>query len=137
MSGQHAVGLLASLNRRPLSLLQSSLKSLGAISLLLVLASQAHAERCQASVYSIHDKDQNGTKTASGIPLNDAVPSIAHKTLPLKSRASVTNLQNGKQQTFIVTDRGPYVKDRCVDLNVAAAILLGCRGLCPVEIGQR
>jgi rare lipoprotein A len=94
----------------------------------------AQAEYCQASVYSTKDTDQNGTQTASGIPLNDRVASIAHNTLPLRSRATITNLKNGRARTFLVTDRGPHVAGRCVDLSHAAAILLGCDGLCPVRV---
>ena len=91
-------------------------------------------EVCIASVYGTKDHDQNGTKTASGIPLNDRVPSMAHKSRPLRSDVVVINLQNGRALTLKVTDRGPHVKGRCVDLSLAAAILLGCKGLCPVRV---
>lgn len=105
------------------------------VGLALVLGSlPAQAERCIASVYSTEDHDQNGTRTASGIPLNNRVATVAHKSLPLRSFANVTNLRNGKTLSLRVTDRGPYVRGRCVDLSVAAAVLLGCAGLCPVMV---
>lgn len=94
----------------------------------------AHAERCTASVYGTKDRDQNGTRTASGIPLRDSLPSIAHKTLPLKSRAWVVNLRTRQAHSFLVTDRGPYVAGRCVDLSHEAARLIGCSGLCAVSV---
>lgn len=104
-----------------------------AAAMLCAFIGSAQAEVCTASVYSVHDKDQNGTKTASGIPLDDRKATVAHKTLPLRSLVTVTH--NGKTMTLPVTDRGPYVRGRCIDLSVAAAILLGCKGLCPVKVG--
>ena len=92
------------------------------------------AETCIASVYGTRDHDQNGTKTASGIPLNDGRPSMAHKSRPLRSAAQVTNLRTGRTALLPVTDRGPYINGRCVDLSHAAAVLLGCHGLCPVRV---
>lgn len=110
------------------------MRFLAAIFVCLILVPAEAMETCTASVYSTQDHDQNGTKTASGIPLNDAIPSIAHKTLPLKSRAWVVNLKTGQGYSFLVTDRGPYIAGRCVDLSVKAARLIGCDGLCSVEV---
>lgn len=102
--------------------------------LLLCLCVPAHAETCIASVYGTEDHDQNGTRTASGIPLNDRVATMAHNSLPLRSYAQVTNHDTGKSLPLLVTDRGPHKPGRCVDLSHAAAILLGCKGLCPVSV---
>ncbi len=101
---------------------------------LTVTVPPALAENCIASVYGTKDHDQNGTRTASGIPLNDRVATMAHKSLPLRSYADVTNTRTGKTLPLLVTDRGPHVAGRCVDLSHAAAILLGCNGLCPVTV---
>lgn len=105
---------------------------------LFALSGTAHAEQCIASVYGTKDHDQNGTRTASGIPLKDSVASIAHKTLPLKSRAWVVNRRTGQGDCFPVTDRGPYFGDRCVDLSQKAARKIGCpvNGLCEVTVGS-
>lgn len=110
------------------------MRSLIAALIYCLLASSAQAETCIASVYGTKDHDQNGTQTASGIPLNDSLPSIAHKTLPLKSRAWVVNLKTGQGHAFLVTDRGPFVAGRCVDLSHKAAELIGCDGLCRVSV---
>lgn len=105
------------------------------IALLLALSiTPAHAEGCIASVYSVHDADQTGTRTASGIPLNDGKATMAHKSLPLKSYATVKVLKSGRTLRLQVTDRGPYVAGRCVDLSVAAARALGVNGLAKVEV---
>jgi rare lipoprotein A len=45
----------------------------------------------------------------------------AHRTLPLNSVARVTNLQTGHSVVVRITDRGPFIENRMLDLSVAAA----------------
>lgn len=45
----------------------------------------------------------------------------AHRTLPFETLVRVTNLSNGKSTTVRITDRGPFVNDRIIDLSMAAA----------------
>jgi len=45
----------------------------------------------------------------------------AHRTLPFDTVVRVTNLSNGKETTVRITDRGPFVNDRIIDLSFAAA----------------
>jgi rare lipoprotein A len=45
----------------------------------------------------------------------------AHRTLPFGTRVLVTDLENGRQVTVTVTDRGPLVPGRVIDLSPAAA----------------
>jgi rare lipoprotein A len=45
----------------------------------------------------------------------------AHRTLPLNSVARVTNLQTGHATTVRITDRGPFIEGRILDLSLAAA----------------
>jgi rare lipoprotein A len=92
------------------------------------------AEECVASVYAVGDSSQPGTKTASGIPLNDNDMTAAHKSLPFGSKVKVTNKKNGNAVTVTITDRGPYAKGRCVDLSRAGAGALGFAGLAPVSV---
>ena len=87
------------------------------------------AEDCVASVYAVGDSSQPGTKTASGIPLDDNVMTAAHKSLPFGSKVKVTNKKSGDAVTVTITDRGPYVKGRCIDLSKAGASALGFSGL--------
>src|SRR5499433_2925114 len=91
--------------------------------LLCLLHIPVRAEDCVASVYSLGDSSQSGTKTASGTPLNDNAMTAAHKSLPFGSKVKVTNKENGHAVTVTVTitDRGPYVKGRCIDLSQAGA----------------
>jgi rare lipoprotein A len=92
------------------------------------------AENCVASVYAVGDSSQPGTKTASGIPLNDNDMTAAHKSLPLGSKVKVTNKKNRNAVTVTITDRGPYAKGRCIDLSRAVAGALGFAGLAPVSV---
>jgi len=92
------------------------------------------AEDCVASVYAVGDSSQRGTKTASGIPLDDNAMTAAHKSLPFGSKVKVTNKKNGHAVTVTITDRGPHVKGRCVDLSKAGAGALGFAGLAPVSV---
>jgi rare lipoprotein A len=92
------------------------------------------AEDCVASVYAVGDSSQPGTKTASGIPLNDNDMTAAHKSLPFGSKVRVINKKNGNAVTVTITDRGPYAKGRCIDLSRAGAGALGFAGLAPVSV---
>lgn len=76
-----------------------------------------------ASYYSI--KSNGGRVTASGKPLCDVTPTAAHRTLPFGTIVRVTRLKTGKSVEIPITDRGPYAKGRIIDLNLAAARLLG------------
>ncbi len=49
----------------------------------------------------------------------------AHRTLPLNSVVRVTNLKNDKSALVRITDRGPFVEDRVIDLSLEAAKELG------------
>jgi len=95
------------------------------------------AEDCVASVYAVGDSSQPGTKTASGIPLNDNDMTAAHKSLPFGSKVRVINKKNGNAVTVTITDRGPYAKGRCIDLSRAGARALGFAGLAPVSVSDQ
>ena len=92
------------------------------------------AEDCVASVYSSGDSSQRGTTTASGNPLNDKAMTAAHKSLPFGSKVKVTNKKNGHAVTVRITDRGPYVRGRCIDLSQSGAHALGFAGLASVSV---
>jgi rare lipoprotein A len=102
--------------------------------LFTVLTTQVCAEECIASIYAVGDPSQPGTETASGIPLDDNALTAAHRTLPLRSKVRVTNKDNGRSVTVEVTDRGPYVRGRCIDLTKASALALQIAGLAPVTV---
>jgi rare lipoprotein A len=105
-----------------------------AVLVLCLITISVRAEECVASVYAVGDSSQPGTKTASGIPLNDNAMTAAHKSLPFRSKVTVTNKKTGHAVTVTITDRGPYVKGRCIDLTKAGAHALGFAGLAKVSV---
>ena len=100
---------------------------------LCLLVIPVRAQDCIASVYAIGDSSQPGTETASGIPLDDNAMTAAHKSLPFGSKVKVTNKKNGNSVTVTITDRGPYVDGRCIDVTKAGALALGFDGLASVS----
>jgi rare lipoprotein A (peptidoglycan hydrolase) len=67
----------------------------------------------------------NGKHTASGEIYDQEDLTAASTTLPLGTRALVTNLQNGRSVEVRINDRGPFAKGRKIDLSHAAANALG------------
>jgi len=76
-----------------------------------------------ASWYSI--KTNYGIKTASGRPLSNHAYTAAHKHWPMGSKVRVTNLNNGHSEILTISDRGPYIKGRIIDVTVGSAKRLG------------
>jgi len=64
-------------------------------------------------------------RTASGERLDPNQLTAAHRTLPFGTRVRVTNLANGKRVVVRINDRGPFKKDRVLDVTPAAARRLG------------
>lgn len=88
----------------------------------------------KASWYSI--KTNGGTRTASGNKLCNHAPTAAHKTLPMGTKVRVTNQINGKSEIVTITDRGPYIRGRIIDLTIGSAERLGFvkSGVAPVKV---
>ena len=63
----------------------------------------------------------DGQLTSSGEIYHMFGMTAAHRTLPLPSFVRVTNLSNGRSVIVKVNDRGPFVKNRLIDLSYAAA----------------
>jgi rare lipoprotein A len=73
-----------------------------------------HKKNAHASYYA---NKFNGRRTASGKKFNNNAMTCAHKKLPFGTKLKVTNEVNGKSVYVEVTDRGPYVKGRELDLS--------------------
>ena len=67
----------------------------------------------------------HGKRTSCGEPYDMYAMTAAHKSLPLPTYAKITNVKNGKEVIVKINDRGPFVKDRLIDLSYAAAKKLG------------
>jgi len=90
----------------------------------------ASAQSGIASVYS----SREGTRTASGVRLRDGGLTAAHRTLPFGTKVKVTHRKTGKSVVVTITDRGPFVRGRIIDLTPAGARALGFSGLAPVTV---
>jgi len=75
----------------------------------------------------------HGRRTASGRTYNMNEYSAAHRSLPFGSLVRVSNSINGKVMLVEITDRGPFVRKRVVDLSYAAAQHLNV-SVTPVEL---
>jgi rare lipoprotein A len=88
----------------------------------------------KASWYSV--QTNHGSLTASGERLSNSASTAAHKTLRMGTRVRVTNLANGKSEVVRITDRGPYVKGRIIDVTIGCAQRIGfhSRGVAKVKV---
>ena len=84
-----------------------------------------NAQGVQTGKASYYAKKFSGRKTASGERLHHDSLTCAHRTYPFGTQLKVTNPANGKTVIVRVTDRGPYVRGRIIDLSVRAARELG------------
>ena len=69
----------------------------------------------------------HGRRTANGEIYDMDRLSAAHPTLPLPVYARVTNLNNGRSLVVRINDRGPFARDRIIDLSRRSAEALGFR----------
>jgi rare lipoprotein A len=85
------------------------------------------ATRGTASFYS--GRSATGERVGSSL-------TAAHPSLPFGTNVRVTNLKNGQSVTVRINDRGPYVRNRSIDLSDAAAGVIGMKGagVAPVKM---
>ena len=79
----------------------------------------------QYGVASWYGSDFHGKPTSSGEVYDMYQLTCAHNTFPLGTTVMVTHLENGRSVELKVNDRGPFVKERIIDLSYAAARILG------------
>ena len=93
-------------------------------------------EAMQTGMASWYGPRFHGRRTANGEVFNQHALTAAHRTLPLGSRAVVTNLNTGQSVEVRITDRAPYKPDRVIDLSYAAARRVGVwgPGVAPVKV---
>ncbi len=78
----------------------------------------------------------HGRRAANGEIYDMYQMTAAHRTLPFESIVRVTNLRNGRMADVRITDRGPFVENRIIDLSLAAAKELDMEqmGIGPVRL---
>ena len=96
-------------------------------------SSQGYKEQGIASWYGTKF---HGRRTSSGETYDMYAMTAAHKTLPLPTYARVTNRRNGRSIIVRINDRGPFHRNRIIDLSYTAATKLGIitRGTGLVEV---
>lgn len=89
----------------------------------------------QTGLASWYGRKFHGKRTASGEVYHLWGMTAAHVTLPIPSYARVRNPKNGRSVIVRINDRGPFSRDRIIDLSWAAAAKLDLlRGVGTVEI---
>ena len=85
----------------------------------------------ESVVASWYGRYHQGQTMANGEPFDMNAPTIAHKDIPLGTKVLLENPETGQKATATVTDRGPYVKGRDVDLsyNLAQRLSLDKQGI--------
>lgn len=81
-----------------------------------------YSEEGEASWYTAPYK---GRKAANGQVFSDAALTAAHRTLPMGSLIVVTNLKTRQASSMRISDRGPFVPDKIIDLTKASAQSIG------------
>jgi len=75
-----------------------------------------------------------GRKAANGQVFSDHALTAAHRTLPMGSLITVTNLKTGQSAAMRITDRGPFIDGRIVDLTIASAKATGIYRMGTAEV---
>ncbi|MEQ9404388.1 MAG: septal ring lytic transglycosylase RlpA family protein [Cyclobacteriaceae bacterium] len=86
--------------------------------------SDSRGELIESGVASWYGPGFQGKRTANGERFNTNGFTAAHRTLPFNTKLHVVNITNGKSVDVRINDRGPYAKDRVIDLSKAAAARL-------------
>jgi rare lipoprotein A len=95
------------------------------ITLALIGFTPLQAQKQQKGKASFYAKKFNGRKTASGEILHSDSLTCAHRSYPFGTKLMVYNPANGRSVIVKVTDRGPFVRGRIIDLSWRAAKELG------------
>jgi rare lipoprotein A len=85
---------------------------------------------------SFYGRKHAGKRTASGERFDHRDFTAAHRTLAFGTLLRVTNLSNGRAVTVQITDRGPHIKTRIIDISLAAAqaLHMQAKGIARVKL---
>lgn len=76
-------------------------------------------------IASFYGKGFHGRRTASGQRFNQHAMTAAHRSLGFGTKVRVTNVRTQRSVVVTITDRGPYIKGRLIDLSRGAAARIG------------
>lgn len=77
------------------------------------------------TIYGYASFYKHGTRTANGERFNPMGLTAAHRTLPFGTKVKVTNSRTGKSVVVRINDRGPFIRNRVIDLSLGAAEAVG------------
>jgi rare lipoprotein A len=75
----------------------------------------------QEGIASYYANQYDGNQTSNGETYDMYALTAAHPTLPFNTRVKVTNLDNGRSVILRINDRGPFLKERIIDVSYVAA----------------
>lgn len=101
------------------------MKKLFLLSLLVFTCTMYSQETTLKGKVSYYANKFHGRKTASGKVFDNTKLTCAHKTLPFGTFLKIINPINGRFVIVEVIDRGPYIKNRIVDLSRSAFLKIG------------
>jgi rare lipoprotein A len=70
---------------------------------------------------------EGGSRTANGERYNPNGLTAAHRTLPFGTKVRVTSLKTGKSAIVRINDRGPFIRNRIIDVSAATAAAIGIK----------
>lgn len=88
-------------------------------------ASEARYALEEEGYASFYGSAHHGRRTASGEVFDAKSLTAAHRSLPFGTKVRVTNLRNGRHVVVTITDRGPFRRERVIDVSRRAAKDLG------------
>jgi rare lipoprotein A len=88
-----------------------------------ILSGSAFADTIGTASY--YGKGFHGRKAANGERYDMNGLTAAHRTLPFGTRLQVTNMKNGRSVVVRISDRGPFIRNRAIDLSLGAAKAIG------------
>ena len=95
-----------------------------AASLFVPLAHQEAQAYSGCGDASWYGAEFNGQRTASGTRFDPHGMTVAHRSLPFGTRLRIRNQSNGRSTIATVSDRGPFIYDRVLDLSYGVFIAL-------------
>jgi len=98
--------------------------------------SRVLAPYAEAGAASWYGRPYHGRRTASGEIYDMEKMTAAHRTLPFGTRVRVCGFDSTRCAEVVITDRGPFVGRRIIDLSRAAARAIGMAGIAHVRIEE-
>ncbi|MDR6890376.1 MULTISPECIES: septal ring lytic transglycosylase RlpA family protein [Variovorax] len=89
----------------------------------------------QRGIASWYGRAFHGRRTANGEVFNMNELTAAHRTLPLGSYARISTSSGGQKSVVVrINDRGPFIRNRIIDLSYAAALSLGLQRIGTMQV---